>query len=66
MKSAMNTSLPHCGPYDLVVYDPRIPGSAERLHSERAAWAEHGDIEALDHNHYVLIVHPGAALEVGK
>ncbi len=63
---ATSTSIPHNGPYELVVNDLRIPGSAERLHRERAAWAEHGDIEALDENHYVLIVRTGAALEVEK
>ena len=63
---ATNTSIPHNGPYELIVYDLRIPASAERLHRERATAAEYGDIEALDENHYVLIVHPGAAVEVEK
>lgn len=43
------------------VFDVRILGAAERLHSERAAWGECGDIETLDQDHYVLIVHPGGA-----
>ena len=63
---ATSTSIPHNGSHELIVYDLRIPGSAERLHRERAAWAEHGDIEALDENHCVLIGRPGAALEVEK
>lgn len=46
----------------LAVFDVRVPGIAERLHRERAAWAEYADIEALDQNHYVLIVRPGVAL----
>ena len=44
-----------------VVFNVRIPGAAERLQSERAAWGECEDIEALDQNHYVLIVRPGGA-----
>jgi len=47
--------------YTLVVFDLRVPGSVVRLHSERAAWQEHADIEMLDFNHAVLIVRPGAA-----
>jgi len=47
--------------YELSIYDIRIPGVAERLHSERAAWQEQSDIEALDQNHFVLIVQPGGA-----
>ena len=46
----------------LTVFDVRIPGTAERLHRERAAWAGSGDIEALDQNHYVLIARPGGAM----
>ena len=45
----------------LVIFNIRIPGAADRLHSERAAWGECGDIETLDQDHYVLIVHPGGA-----
>ena len=46
--------------YELVIFDLRIPGIAERLHRERAAWQERGDLEALDEDHFVLIVSPGA------
>jgi hypothetical protein len=49
-------------PEVLAIFDVRVPGTAARLHRERAAWAENGDIEALDQNHYVLIVRPGVAL----
>lgn len=48
----------------LVIYDVRIPGAAERFHSERAAWGEFGDIEALDEHHYILMVRPGGAGEM--
>jgi len=47
--------------YTLAVFDLRVPGSVVRLHSERAAWQEHADIEMLDFNHAVLIIWPGAA-----
>ena len=45
--------------YELVIFDVRIPDVAERLHRELAAWQEHGDIEALDEGHFVLVVRPG-------
>ncbi|HZY66787.1 MAG TPA: hypothetical protein VFE21_13035 [Rubrobacteraceae bacterium] len=45
----------------LMLFDIRLPGMAERLHRERAAWREYGDIEALDENHFVLIVRLGGA-----
>jgi hypothetical protein len=45
-----------------VLFDLRIPSTAARLHRERAAWAENGDIEALDQDHYILIVRTGGAL----
>lgn len=45
----------------MVLFDVRIPGVAERLHSERAAYRERGEIEALDDNHYILLIRPGGA-----
>jgi hypothetical protein len=45
----------------LTIYDLRYLGSAERLHRERAAWREQAVIEALDEDHFVLIVRPGRA-----
>jgi hypothetical protein len=45
----------------LVVFDLRVPGSTERLHSECAAWRENAQIEMLDYDHAVLIVRPGTA-----
>ena len=50
----------------IVVFDVRIPGTAERLHSERAAWGEHGGIEALDGNHFVLVVRSGGTRRLAK
>jgi hypothetical protein len=45
----------------LVIFDVRIPGVAASLHRDRAAWGERSDIEALDEDHYVLLVRPGGA-----
>jgi len=52
---------PNAPEYIVVLFDVRIPGVAERLHSERAAHREFGDIEALDRDHYGLVVRPGGA-----
>jgi hypothetical protein len=43
----------------LVLFDLRIPGIAERLHRERAVWQGWSEIEAIDKNHFMLIVRPG-------
>ena len=48
----------------LVLFDVRIPGMAKRLHCERAYWQELSDIEALDEDHFVLIVRLGEGSEV--
>lgn len=48
----------------VVLYDARLPGAADQFHQERAAWQECGDVEALDENHIVLVVHPGGAREL--
>jgi hypothetical protein len=56
-----NQLYPDRGEYVLSVFDIGYPGVAERLHRERAAWQEHGDIKVLDKNHFVLIVHAGRA-----
>jgi hypothetical protein len=45
----------------LVLFDLRLPGIADRLDRERAAWQAQSDIEALDENHVVLIVRSGGA-----
>ena len=47
--------------FTLIIFDLRIPCAAERFHRERWAWAEAGDVEMLDEDHPVLIVHPGSA-----
>jgi hypothetical protein len=46
-----------------ILFDLRIPGSAERIHRERALWQERSDIEALDEDHFILVIRPGAAVQ---
>jgi len=45
----------------VVLFDLRLPGTAERLHGERAAWQGQSEIEAIDEDHFVLIVYAGGA-----
>ncbi len=52
---------PDSGSYELAIFDLRIPGVAESLHGQRAAWQGNSDIEALDRDHFVLIVRAGGA-----
>jgi hypothetical protein len=60
---APQTLYPNAPEYIVVLFDVRIPGVAERLHSERAAHREFGDIEAVDEHHFALLIRPGSALE---
>jgi len=57
----MQALYPDRRSYELVIYDIRIPGAAERLHRERAVWQEQSEMEAIDKNHFVLIVYAGGA-----
>jgi hypothetical protein len=52
--------------YEVSIYDIRIPGIAERLHCERAAWQEQSDIEALDESHFALVVRPGGVRRLAQ
>jgi hypothetical protein len=45
----------------VVLFDLRSPNAVEELHRGRAIWQEDSDIEALDEDHFVLVVRPGAA-----
>lgn len=58
------TFHPNNVPYELVVFDVRVPGAVERLLSERAAWGEDAAMELLDPDHAVLIVRAGGAARV--
>ena len=44
----------------ITLYDLRNPEAVEQLHRGRAIWQEDSDIEALDEDHFVLVVRPGA------
>jgi hypothetical protein len=45
-----------------ILFDLRISGTAERMHRERAVWQEQSDIEALDMDHFILIIRPSVAV----
>jgi hypothetical protein len=45
----------------IIIFDLRCTSAVERLHRERAAWQADADIEALDEDHFVLVVRPGGA-----
>jgi hypothetical protein len=61
VRSAPNQAYHDSRRYELIIFDVRIPGVAERLHRERAAWQEAADIEALDADHFALVVRAGGA-----
>jgi hypothetical protein len=46
-----------------ILFDLRIPGSAELIHRQRALWQERSDIEALDEDHFILVIRPGATVK---
>jgi hypothetical protein len=50
--------------YLITVFDVRDDGALACYWSERAAWQEFADVEALDEHHYVLIVRPDLAREM--
>jgi hypothetical protein len=50
----------------VVLFNLRLPGVADRLHRERAAWQGQSDIEALDENHFALIVKAGGARKLSR
>jgi hypothetical protein len=45
----------------IILVDLRSPDAVENLHHLRAVWQDDSDIEALDEDHFVLIVRPGGA-----
>ncbi len=61
MDFASRKAYPDNDEYTLAIFDLRYPGVSERLHSERAAWGDHGDLEAVDEDHFVLIMRPGGS-----
>jgi hypothetical protein len=45
----------------IVLFDLREPEAVEQLHRGRAIWQGDSDIEALDEDHFILVIRPGAA-----
>jgi len=45
----------------ITLFDLRESEVVEGLHRGRAIWQADSDIEALDEDHFVLVVRPGAA-----
>jgi hypothetical protein len=45
-----------------ILFDVRDARACKALHDHRGAFQEEADIEAVDHNHFVLVVQPGRAL----
>lgn len=66
MGSAPKTLYPDRLECIVVLFDLRLSGTAERLHHERASWQAQSDIEALDENHFVLLVRPGGAQRLAR
>ncbi len=58
---ALNQEYHRSPPKTLAIFDVRLPRVSDRLHRERAAWGEDADLEAVDQDHYVLIVRAGGA-----
>jgi hypothetical protein len=52
---------PKSGTYILVIYDLRVPGTAARLLRELEAWRGHANVEAVDDDHFALLIRPGLA-----
>lgn len=61
MRPTPKTLHPSSSEYMIVLFDLRLPGTADRLERERAAWQVQSDIQVLDENHVVLLVRPGGA-----
>ena len=53
-------------PYELVLFDLRVPGTVKRVLSERSAWGECASVELLGSHHAVLIVRAGGAIRMDK
>jgi hypothetical protein len=49
------------GEYILAIYDLRVPGTAARLLREIEAWRGHANVEAVDDDHFALLIRPGLA-----
>jgi hypothetical protein len=61
MRSAPKSLYPSSSQCIIVLLDLRLPSTADRMDRECAAWQAQSYIEALDENHFVLLVRPGGA-----
>jgi hypothetical protein len=52
--------------YSLTIYDLQFPLSTEHLHRERALWQERSELEALDEDHFILVVRPEPGREASS
>lgn len=52
-------------PYELALFDLRVPSAVKRVLSERSAWGECASVELLGPHHAVLIVRAGGAARMG-
>jgi hypothetical protein len=51
---------PSSSPCIVVLFDLREPGAAQDLHQARGVWQEDSDIEALDEDHFALLLRRSA------
>jgi hypothetical protein len=61
MDLAANPLYPNSRPYELIIFDTRIPGASRSYSRLRALWGEDAEVEMLDLDHPVLVVRPGGA-----
>jgi hypothetical protein len=61
MRSAPKTSYPSSSEYMVALFDIRLPGAADRLDRERAAWQAQIDPVAFDEHHVIRLVRTGGA-----
>jgi hypothetical protein len=54
---------PNKGTYSLTICDLRFPQGTKCLHRERAIWQERSELEALDEDHFILVVRPSPRSE---
>ncbi len=63
MIAPINSLYPNSTPYELIEFDLRDLEACNSLHRQRGAWQERSSIEALDEDHFALIIRPGALVQ---
>jgi hypothetical protein len=61
MASAPPQFYPRTPECIIILFDLRVSEAVEKLHHLRAVWQQDSDIEALDEDHFALMLWPGAA-----